>query len=133
MGTGGVAGEIEDEEGDGLDGVSGGFEDLKAEAGEGEDVAVAHGVKGVFGLGLGAEMDPGAAAVAELEMAGDEVSVEVGEEDVADEEAVLRGVVEVLLDVALGVDDDGGARGLVGEEVGGVGQTAEVVLFQEHR
>ena len=65
-------------------------------------------------------------------MAGDEVGVEVGEEDVADGESVMGGGVEVLLDVALGVDDDGGGGGLVGDEVGGVRQAAEVVLMEEH-
>ena len=125
-------GEIEDQDGDGLDGVAGGFEDLQAQAGEVERVAILHGDEGVLGLGAAAEMDGGAAAVAQFQMAGDEVGVEVGEEDVADLEAEFFGVGEVLLDVALRVDDDGGAAGFVAEQVGGVGEAAEVVLFQNH-
>ena len=124
--------EIEDEDGDGLDGVAGGFEDLQAHAGEVECVAVVHGDEGVLGDGAGAEMDGGAAAIAELEMAGDEVGVEVREEDVADLEAECVGVVEILLDVALRVDDDGGVAGFVAEKIRGVGEAAEVVLFQDH-
>ena len=104
--------EIEDEDGDGLDGVAGGFKDLQAHAGEVECVAVVHGDEGVLGDGAGAEVDGGAAAVAELEVAGDEVGVEVREEDVADLEAECVGVVEILLDVALRVDDDGGVSWL---------------------
>ena len=78
-------------------------------------------------------MDGRAATVAQFQMAGDEVGVEVGEEDVADLKAKFLGVGQVLLDVALGVDDDGGRTGLVSEQIGGVGQAAQVVLFQNHR
>src|ERR1017187_8188168 len=66
-------------------------------------------------------------------MAGDEIGVEVGEEDVADLEAEFFGVGQILLDVALRVDDDGSRTGLVSEQIGGVGEAAEVILFQDHR
>ena len=112
--------------------MAGGLENLEAHAGEVERVAIVHGVEGVLGDGAGAEMDGGAATVAELEVAGDEVGVEVREEDVTDLEAEFFGVVEVLLNVALGVDDDGGVAGFVAEEIGGVGEAAQVVLFQDH-
>ncbi|MGA7521684.1 MAG: hypothetical protein WBW84_04335 [Acidobacteriaceae bacterium] len=46
----------------------------------------------------------------------------------------MRGPVgEVLFDIALRIDDDGGAGRLVGEEAGRVRETAEIVLLQEHR
>ena len=77
-------------------------------------------------------MDGRAATVAQFQMAGDEVGVEVGQEDVADLQAEFLGVGEVLLDVALRVDDDGGRAGLVSEQIGGVGQAAQVILFQNH-
>ena len=109
-----------------------GFEDLQAHSGEVEFVAVVHGDEGVLGDGARAEMDGGTTTIAELEVASDEVCVEVCEEDVANLQAEFFGVVEVLLDVALRVDDDGGAAGFVAEEVGGVGETAQVVLFQDH-
>ena len=125
-------GEIEDEDRDRLDGVAGGFVDLEAHAGEFECVAVVHGDEGVFGDGASAEMDGGVRVVAELEVAGDEVGVEVRQEDVTDLEAECVGVVEILLDVALGVDDDRGVAGFVAEQVGGVGETAQVVLFEDH-
>ncbi len=41
-------------------------------------------------------------------------------------------VRHVLLDIALGVDDDRGRGGLVSEQVGGVGEAAEIVLFEDH-
>ncbi len=65
-------------------------------------------------------------------MAGDEVGVEVGEEDVADGEVEGGGVGEVLGDVALRVDNNGGLGGLVAEEVGGVREAAEIVLLEDH-
>ena len=132
VGVDGVFPEIEDEDANGLDGVAGGFEDLEAQAGEFEGVAVFHGDEFVFGLGAGAEADVCAAAVAEFEMAGDEVGMKVGEEDVANLDAERCCIGEVLLDVALGIDDDGGLAGLVGDEVGGVGEAAEEVLLEDH-
>ena len=124
--------EIEHQDRDGLDGVAGGFEDLQAQSREVERIAVLHRHEGVFRLGAGAEMDGRAATVAQFQMAGDEVGVEVGEEDVADLEAEFLGVGQVLLDVALRVDDDRGRTGLVSEQIGSVGQAAQVVLFQNH-
>ena len=112
--------------------MTGGFEDLESEAGEFEDVAVFHGDKFVLGFGLGAEADVGSAAVAEFEMAGEKVRVEVSEEDVADLDAEMVGVVDVLLDVTLRVDHDGCCAGFVGDEIGCVGEAAEIVLLEEH-
>jgi hypothetical protein len=77
-------------------------------------------------------VDGGSAAVAEFEMTGEEVGVEVSEEDVADVHAELVGVVDVLLDVSLRINHDGGAAGFVGDEIGCVGEAAEVVLLEEH-
>ena len=90
------------------------------------------GDEGVFRLGAGAEMDGRAATVAQFQMAGDEVGVEMGEKDVADLEAEFLGVGQVLLNVALRVDDDGGRTGLVSQQIGGVGEAAQIVLFQDH-
>ena len=86
--------------------MAGGFEDLKTQSGEVEGVAVVHRHEGVLGFCAGAEMDGCAALVAQLEMAGNEVGVEVREEDVANLEAEFFSVRYVLMDVALRVDDD---------------------------
>lgn len=106
---------VKDEQRDGFDGVAGGLEDLDAEAGKVDGVAVVHGDEGVFGLGAGAEVDGSVAAVTEFEVAGEEIGVEVSEEDVLDLSAELGGLIEVLLDVALGIDDDGGLRSFIGD------------------
>jgi hypothetical protein len=79
--------QIEDQDRNRLDGVAGRFENFEAQSRKVERVAVFHGDEGVFRLGAGAEMDGRAAAVAQLQMAGDEVGVEMGQKDVADLEA----------------------------------------------
>jgi hypothetical protein len=58
--------------------------------------------------------------------------VKMGEKDMADPEAQLFSVGQVLLDVALRVNDNCGCARLVTEEIGGMRQASEVVLFQNH-
>lgn len=58
--------------------------------------------------------------------------MEVSEELAAELEAERFGVDQLLLDIALRVDDNGSRTGLVSEQIGGVGRTAQVVLFQNH-
>ncbi len=129
---GGIGGEVEDEDGDGLRGVAGGFEDLEANVAEVETIAVVEWGEGVLGFGGSAEADGGADAVAKFEMAGDEIGVKVGEEDVFDGEAVLGGEGEVLVGVALGVDNGGGAGGFVTDDVRGVGEAGEIELVEDN-
>ena len=77
-------------------------------------------------------MDLRAHPVAQLEVGGDKIGVHVGEENVADRQALRLSIGDVVVHVALRVDDDGGLRVVVTDEVGGVGETAEVVLLQQH-
>ena len=79
------------------------------------------------GCGAGAQVDVGAGAGGQLAVAGDEVGMQMGFDDVLDLEVVLAGGVEVDFDVALGIDDGGDAFGT--QHVGGVGQAAEVELL----
>jgi hypothetical protein len=58
-------------------------------------------------------------------MSRHEVGVKVGEEDVADLEAKLLGIGQVLLGIALGVDDDGGRAGLISEQIRSVGKAVQ--------
>jgi hypothetical protein len=57
----------------------------------------------------------------------------VSEKDVADAEAEALRIGDVLMSVALRVDDDSGSALFVAEEVGSMSETAKVVLFQDHR
>jgi hypothetical protein len=77
-------------------------------------------------------MDGRAATVAQLQMAGDEVGVKVGQEGMADLKAELLGVGQLLLNIALRIDDDSGRTGLVSKQIRRVGQASQVVLFQNH-
>jgi len=63
---------------------------------------------------------------------GDEIRVKVREEHVPDLQPVFRRILQVPLDVALWIHDDGGAAGRVAYEIGGMGEAVQVVLFQEH-
>ena len=79
-----------------------------------------------------AEVDRRAGALAQLEVARHEVGVEVRQEHVPDPAAEPVRVLEVLLDVALGVDHGRDAGGFVGDQVRGVREAAEVVLLEDH-
>jgi hypothetical protein len=65
-------------------------------------------------------------------VAGDEVGVHMGEEDVADSDVQLASVVEILRDITLGIDHGSHASRPIGDQVGGVGEAAEVVLLEDH-
>jgi hypothetical protein len=84
-------------------------------------------------VSAGAEMDGGATTVAQFQMAGYEISVEVSEENMPDFEAKFPGIGQVLLNVALRIDDDCGRTGFVPEQIRSVGEAAQVVLFEDHR
>ncbi len=70
--------------------------------------------------------------IAQLQMASHEVGVEVSEEDMADLEPQFFRVAQILLNIALGIDDDRGGAGFVAQQVGGVGEAAQIILFQDH-
>src|SRR5262249_25525338 len=76
--------------------------------------------------------DPGPHAVAQLQVARQEVGMEVREENVLDPAAELLDVGDVLVDVSLRIDDRRDPGLLVGHEVRSVSQAAEVVLLQYH-
>ena len=124
--------EVVDEDRDRLGRVAGRLERDEPHLPEVDRVAVGERRERVLGLGPGAEVDPRAHAVAQLEVSGEEVGVEVREQDVLDPAAEALGVGEVLVDVALRVDDGGGTRDGIGDEVRRVCQAAEVVLLELH-
>ena len=131
-GLGGVLLQIEDQDRNGLDRVAGSLENFEAHSREIKRIAILHRHECVFRLGAGAEMDRRAATVAQFQMPGDEVGVKMGEEYVPDLEAEFLRIGQVLLDIALRVDDDGGRTGLVSEQIGSVRKAAEVILFENH-
>ena len=123
--------EVGEDGADAFDGVAGGVEEVEAGVAEAEGVAVFDRCVREGSVGVFAEVDAGAGAFGEFVMAGDEVGVEMGLDDVLDLEIFLAGSFDVDVDVTLRVDDGGDALG--GDEVGGVGEAAEKELFDLYR
>jgi hypothetical protein len=65
-------------------------------------------------------------------MTGDEIGMEVREEDVPDFESELCRIGKVLLDIALRVDNDRRETRLISQQIRRVSKAAQVVLFQNH-
>jgi hypothetical protein len=65
-------------------------------------------------------------------MPGYKIGVEVGEEYVPDLESVFGSEGNVLIRVALRVNDGGRACSFVSNNVGGVCQARQIELFEDH-
>jgi hypothetical protein len=129
----GVAGaEVINNDGDRLGSVAGCLERLETHAAELEQVAIVKRRKCVGGLRGAAEVDGCARAIAQLEVASDEVGVKVREEDVPDLQPVLGGERDVLVGVALRIDHGCRAGRLVPNEIGGVRQARQIELLEDH-
>ena len=79
--------------------------DLQAHAPEFDNVAIAKRSKRVSRFGRGAQIDRCAHAIAQLQMPGDKIGVEMRQEYVLDLERVLGGKRNVLVRVPLRVND----------------------------
>ena len=77
-----------------------------------------------------AENHAGAGASGELLMAGDEIGVEMGFDDVLDREAVLLRFPNINIDVAPGIDNRSLAFGT--DEVRRMCETTEIELLEVH-
>ncbi|MEI2699471.1 MAG: hypothetical protein V9E94_14450 [Microthrixaceae bacterium] len=117
---------------DRLRSVTGGVAHLEHDLPQLETLAVDQHVHGEVGLGAGPERDRRSGGVGQLEVAGQEIRVEVGLDHPLDREAVPLGVGEVHADVALGVDDDGAAGGLVADQVAELREATQLVLLEDH-
>ena len=112
--------------------MAGRFERSHPHAAELDRLAVVERMEGVFRAGGGAEVDGRAGAIAQLQVAGQEVGMKVGEEDVRDPQPVVRGEGEVAVHVPLGVDHGRNSAGFVPDQVGRVREAIEVELLQDH-
>ena len=130
----GVAGAGEHDDADRFRCVPGGRPDLELDVTERQALTVVErfdGEPGATGR-CRAVRDDRARGLGQLEVAGQEVGMEVRLDDALDAQAGGRCVVEVLGDVSLRVDHHGTARGLVADQVRGVREAPEVVLLEEH-
>ena len=96
---------VEDQQRNRLRRVPGGGQRAQPHLAQVDLVAVGERREGVLRRRLGAQVDAGAGAVAQLEVSGEEVGVQVREHDVPDRQAVFLRVGQVLVDVALRVHD----------------------------
>lgn len=65
-------------------------------------------------------------------MSGDEVRMEMREEDVLDLQIMFGGELEIAADIALRIDGGGMARLLVSDDVRGVRKTGQIKLLEDH-
>ena len=108
------------------------FQRLDADRSEIDRGALADRFELVFGNRFPAEADDRAHAVAQLEVTGNEIRVEVRQKDVRDSKVVIRRERQILIDVALRIDDSRGTALLISNDVRGVCETVEIKLLEEH-
>src|SRR5437870_4923172 len=65
-------------------------------------------------------------------MPGNEIGVKVSEENMTDPKPKVLRITQVLFNIALRIDDNGGPTGLVPKQIGCVSQATQVVLLQNH-
>ena len=121
---------IEDYEANTLGRVAGCFEDANATVAEEDLVSVAKGLMRKLRSGRGSHTNLCAGALRKLAVSGNKISVKMRFEDVFDRDVLLRGSVEVDLDITLRIDDECLALG--GEQVGSVREACEEELFELH-
>ena len=130
---GGAAIEIVDDQRNRLGRVSRRLERLQPHSTEIDDVAVVERDERVLRSCGRAQIDLRPGAIAQFEVAGNEVGMEVREEDVLDSQTMLGGEREVLIHVTLRVDDGGRVRLLVADQIRGVREAIQIKLLQNHR
>ena len=110
------------------------FEGGETNAAEFDRISILHWRERILGTCTGAQVDAGAGGpVSKLQMAGDEVCVEVGEEHVPNLQAVAPRFLQIRLDVPLRIDHGCRARLLVANEIRRVREAIQIELFEDHR
>lgn len=71
-------------------------------------------------------------AIAQLKVAGDEIGIEMGQEDVLDSQIVFGGECEIAVHLTLRIDDGRDAVLAVADDLGGMGEAIEIKLFEDH-
>jgi hypothetical protein len=123
-------GGIRDHDAEALGRVARRLQDAQDHAAHSQLVAVPHRLVREQRARLRADDDGRARALGQLQVAAHEVGVQVGLDDVADGQAGRGGLVQVLLHVAARVHDR--RLALVADEVGRLGQAAQIELLEVH-
>jgi hypothetical protein len=121
-----------DHDADRLGRVAGCGEHVEGHLAEGESLPVLQGLHGELGPGRGAVADHCPRRRGDLQVAGEEIRVEVGLDHPLDAQTLGRRIVEIPGDVALRIDDDRPAGCLVADQVAEERQAPELVLTEEH-
>ena len=79
------------------------------------------------------EVDRRARPVAQLQVSGHEVGVQVRQHTCSIVQAVLLRELQVLIDVALRIHHRGRARSLVADQVRGVREALQIELLEQHQ
>ena len=107
--------------------------DLQRHVAERDPLTVVEQLGGELQAGARAVRDHRPGALGQLEMAAQEVGMDVRFDDPFDRQAVSVGLIEIDVDVAPGIDDDGPPGCLVADEIGRLGQARQVVLGEDHQ
>jgi hypothetical protein len=100
--------------------VAWGVEELELDFAKRETFAIGELSGWELGFGDGREADLGPGRGGELEVARQEVGVEMGFNDQLDGQTLSFRISDVFVDVAAGVDDHGTTSGFVTDQVGGL-------------
>ena len=98
-----------------------------------QDITLFHGREAILGFRAGAQMNLSAHTIAQLQVAGDEIGMRMREKHMPDFEAPLSRIVQILLYVALRIDDRSHAGTFIGDHVRGMRQAAEIILLEDQR
>jgi hypothetical protein len=109
-----------------------GFEGGQTDSAELQEVLIFQRLERVIGLSAGAEVDSCPGAVPEFKMPGQEVGMEMGKHNMANLKPVPPSIFQVLVNVPLRIDHNRSAAVLVPNQIGGVGEAAQVILFKDH-
>jgi hypothetical protein len=107
--------------------------DLEGDPAQLEALTVSERLHREVGCGDVAVGDGGPGRVSQLEVAGQEVGVEVGLDDSLDLQVECGRIFEVAADVALRVDDHRSSGGLVSDQVAEDRQARQLVLTEDQR
>src|SRR2546430_13053740 len=124
--------QIKDKDGDRFRGVARRFQPFQPYAAKFKHRTVAEGRKYIGCFSLCPQINRRTRTVAQFQVAGDEVGVEMGQEYVPDFQRVFGSECDVLVDIALRINDRGDARLRVANQVRRVRQTWQIELLENH-
>ena len=112
--------------------MAGGVTDFEDDLAELDALPIGERARVEFRLGDRRVPDGRSGRRRQLEMARQEVGVEVRFEHQLDGQSGGRGIAHILVDVTARIDDDRAARRVVADQIRSLRQAVEVVLREDH-